>query len=102
MSLRDAEGNAAAMQLSQVERHRDGSIRKARVSFYAALPADGEMRYVLSTSRDDKVKPSSGGMPVKVDTAGNGEVTLRNGFTAVRLPAGRSRLAKPVPLVHIT
>jgi hypothetical protein len=101
LSLRDAKGSAAAFQLSRVERHRDGSIRKAKVSFYAALPADGDMRYVLSTSRDDKVKPPSVGKPARVDTASSGEVTLSNGFTAVRLPAGRSRLAKPAALAEV-
>jgi len=100
LSLRDAKGNGVAFQLSQVERHRGGSIRKAKVSFYAALPADGAMRYVLSTSRDDKVKAPSVGKPVKVDTAPSGEITLSNAFTAVRLPAGGSPLAKPIPLAE--
>jgi hypothetical protein len=98
MSLRDAEGAAVPFQVSDGERHGDGSIRKAKVSFYAALPADGELRYVLSTMATRDARPSLGVKPVTVNAAGNGAVTMSNAYTAVRLPAGRSNLAKPIPL----
>lgn len=98
LSLRDAEGAAVPFQFSDVERHGDGSIRKAKVSFYAALPADGQLRYVLDTAAGKDARPSLDVKPVTVNGAGNGAVTMSNAYTAIRLPAGRSNLAKPVPL----
>ena len=43
----DAEGAETPFQVSAVEAHRDGSIRRAKVSFYGAPPANGSMRYGL-------------------------------------------------------
>jgi hypothetical protein len=100
LSLRDAEGAAVPSQLSDVERHGDGSIRKAKVSFYAALPADGNQRYVLTTTTRRDARPSLDVKPVTVSGAGNGAVTLSNSYTAVRLPPSRLHLAKPVALAN--
>jgi len=101
LSLRDAEGAAVPFQVSDVERHGDRSIRKAKVSFYAALPADGNLRYALSTETTRDAQPSLDVKPVTVNAAGNGAVTLSNAYTAVRLPASRSEIAKPIPLAKV-
>ena len=100
LSLRDAEGTAVPFQMSDVQQRPDRSIRKAKVSFYAALPADGELRHVLGGAAGKDARPSLGVKPVTANAAGNGAVTLSNSYTAVRLPAVRSNLAKPVPLAR--
>ena len=98
LSLVDAEGAATPFQVSAVEAHRDGSIRRAKVSFYGALPAGGSMRYVLRTGAATDAPPPLGVRPVGVDEGDGGSLVLSNGYTAVRLPGGRVEPEEPMPL----
>jgi hypothetical protein len=45
--LTGTDAEAVQHQVEVAEAYDDGSLKKARVSFYAALPKDGEYRFVL-------------------------------------------------------
>ncbi|MHC4917818.1 MAG: hypothetical protein ACYTGB_20265, partial [Planctomycetota bacterium] len=99
LSLRNAEGVETPFQVDVADRYADGSIREAEVRFYAALPADGRLHFTLKTQAGAKAAPKVAHVSVKTtpDT-----VELRNGHTAVRLPAGRRTFDEPRPLATVT
>jgi hypothetical protein len=78
-------------QLSQVERHSDGSIAAARLSFFAALRKQERFVYRLLAE-----KPTLAVAPPTIADQAKG-LTLDNGQVAVRLPRiGSQRLAVPL------
>lgn len=89
--LVDAQGQEQPCQFWRVEKHPDGSVKSARVSFFAALPAGGQYRYELVPGRP------APGAPPKVSTDG-GFVMLDSGAVAIRLPGGRKEFKKPLAL----
>ena len=98
LSLVDSEGKALPFQLSEVETHRDGSIRRAKVSFYGELPANGSMRYVLRTEAGEASAPAR---PVTASAEPGQALEMSNSTTAVRLlPAGKVTPGAPVPLAE--
>jgi len=78
--LLDAAGTDVPLQLWRVQKHPDGSLASARVSFYAELPKDGTFRYELLRG-----KPAGGNPPTAA--VDGGLLTLDNGIVAARLPA---------------
>jgi hypothetical protein len=90
--LVDAAGTEQPCQFSRVETHNDGSIKSARLSFYAELPKGGSYHYELVPG-----KPAAG-TPVAT-TLRDGLLTLDNGVTAIRLPAGTKAYKTPLSLV---
>ena len=99
LSLLDAEGAETPFQVSAVEAHRDGSIRRAKISFYGELPANGSMRYVLRTGAGKASAPTR---PVTASAKPGQALELANSATAVRLlPAGKVTPAAPLPLAEV-
>ena len=93
--LVDREGNEHPFQLWRVERSGDGTIASARISFYAALPANGSYRYELVSGSPAPVEnvpfAKSEGLLRKKS------LLLDNGVTAVRLPPlGRHNFTPPL------
>ena len=80
MHLLDQNGNQVPCQLSRVTKHDDGSVKSARVSFFAELPKDGSYRYSLV--RGDLAAPQRPLFPLPDPNY----LTLSNGLTALRMP----------------
>lgn len=87
--LVDAQGQEQICQLWRIEEHPDGSVKSARVSFFAALAAGGQYRYELVAG-----KPAAG-TPPKASTGG-GFLTLDSGCVAIRLPGGKKEFRNPL------
>jgi hypothetical protein len=81
LRLVDAAGKEQPMQLWQVKTHDDGSLKSARISFYAELARGGSYHYELQPR-----KPAISSSAPKAQIQ-NGLITLDNGIVAVRLPA---------------
>jgi hypothetical protein len=89
VKLVDAAGQEQPCQFWRVEKDADGSVKSARVSFFASLAPGGQYRYELVVG-----KPAAGAPP-KVSTGG-GFVTLDSGAVAIRLPGGKKEFKKPL------
>jgi len=89
--LVDARGDEILFQFWRVKNHADGSIASARLSFYAELPKNGSYRFELQRG-----KPTAG-IPADVKTDA-GLLTLDNGLTAIRLPAGERQFQPPLAM----
>lgn len=90
--LFDADGEGHPFQLWRVEKHPDGSVRQARLSFFAELEADGAyaFRLVPGTPQPQEEAPSAR----ETDEG----IVLENAHLALRLPpAGRQRFDEPRP-----
>ena len=85
-------GQNTPFQFSRVKRDKDGTILSARLSFYAELGKNGSYRFELV--------PGTPAKPAAPPTAGekDGYLTLDNGITAIRLPAGKKQFAKPLTM----
>ena len=91
LRLFDAEGKDRPCQLWRVERHKDGSIAAARVSFLASLPANGS--YIFRLAPGGSTRPDA---QLAAITEG-AFLTLRNSAMAVRMPApGEVKFDKPL------
>lgn len=90
--LQDAQGKEVSSQMSRLRTHADGSIATARLSFYAELPKGGSYHYSLEAGR-----PAAAANVLKAAVEGN-LLTLDNGVTAIRLPAGAKQFAKPLTM----
>jgi len=86
-----ADGNEVPCQFWQVKNHEDGSIASAHLSFYAELPKNGSYRFELQSGARNT------GQPVEVEDDGV-HLTLDNGLTAVRLPAGKRQFRQPLSM----
>jgi len=76
----DAAGVRHPCQLSRVARYPDGSVKSARASFFAELPAGESFRYELRQG----AAPAAPGAPVAENR--DGYLVLENSVTALRLP----------------
>jgi hypothetical protein len=90
VKLVDAAGVEQPCQFSRVETFKDGSVKAGRLSFYAELPKGGSYHYELQTG-----KPAKLTAPPTAKTR-RGLLTLDNGITALRLPAGKSTYKTPL------
>lgn len=86
----DAQGQEQPCQFWRVVTFRDGSIKSARLSFYATLPKGGTYHFELLPG-----KPAKLTTPPTI-TSRNGFLTLDNGLTAIRLPGGRKTFTTPL------
>jgi len=87
-------GQAIPSQVSEVERHDDGSVRSMKVWFFADVPANGAVTY--------RVTPGAAGstgagvvvrtLPDSIELATNAPKKI-----AIRLPAGGKEFVWPVP-----
>ena len=85
-----ATGEEVPFQFWRVRANKDDTIASARISFYASLPSGGSYRFELQSGKPAPVKD-----PLKVSTGG-GQMTLDNGITAIRLPAGKEAFKVPL------
>ena len=79
-------------QVAAVERHGNGSIKRARLSFYTGLKKGERLTFTLRS----KDQPAAGNPQVSAKTNGN-VMELANASAAIRIPApGEKRFATPV------
>jgi len=89
--LVDGAGLRHACQLSHVNRYDDGSIKSARVSFFAELPSGGSYHYELKAGAG----PAVANAPAAVEARGS--LLLENGITGIRMPSkGKVTPAQPL------
>jgi hypothetical protein len=88
--LEDTAGAEVPCQFSRIEAYKDGSIKAARLSFYAELPKGSSYHFMLLPG-----KPAAPATPPTVSARGS-MLTLDNGVTAIRLPAGQKTFKTPL------
>lgn len=81
LRLVDGAGNDVPCQLSRVRLAKNGALDMARLSFFAALPKNGEFHYQLVEG-----KPATAPAPAVKETPTGAFLELDNGVTAIRLP----------------
>ncbi|OPZ85958.1 MAG: hypothetical protein BWY76_01178 [bacterium ADurb.Bin429] len=91
--LVDATGTELPYQFSHLVKHGDGSIKSGRISFYTELAKGGSYHFELQPGQ-----PAKTTIPPAVTVQGR-YLTLDNGITALRLPAGARKFATPLQLV---
>lgn len=91
VKLVDTIANAEVpFQLSRAE-IADGVVKAGRISFYAELKPGGHYRYELQPGA-----PAAPSVPAPTASTADGLLTLDNGITAIRLPAGTQTFEKPL------
>lgn len=88
--LVDAAGTEQPCQFSHAEFYQDGSLKAGRLSFYAELPKGGSYHFELQPGKPAKLTtPPTASIGADV-------LTLDNGVTALRIPAGRKSFKTPL------
>ena len=91
-------GAAIASQVSEVERHDDGSIRSMKVWFFADVPANGAVTYRITPGA---VGPTESGATVSTHPETIELATKAPQKIAIRLPAGAREYDWPVPAQEV-
>jgi len=92
------DGVPAPVQLTGIERHGDGSMRKGRVTFLADLPARQARTWRFEWGKGlPAAQP-----PTPFSATREGEdLVISTGAIAVRVPAGEGRFRQPVPAAQV-
>jgi hypothetical protein len=91
-------GRRVVVQLTDIQRHADGSVRKALVTFVADMPARQSRTWRLEWGA--QITSAPGPTPLTVQRQGEA-VVLCSGPIAVRVPAEGRRFPQPVPAVSV-
>ena len=90
MKLVDAAGIEQPFQLWRAATYPDGSLKTARISFYAELKKNTSYHFELQPGKAAKLTT-----PPTARVIG-GFLTLENGVTALRMPAGKKVYKSPL------
>jgi len=96
VKLLDADGTEHPFQLWRVEAHPDGSIARARLSFFAELPEGGRYRFELHPGKPREIADAA-----QINATPE-HLMLDNGAVAVRLlPVGEKVLPEPKSMADV-
>ncbi len=91
-------GKAIPSQVSEVARHPDGSVRSMNVWFFATVPANGAVSYVITPG---KAGPAEAGVAVKVTPESIEMTTKAPQTVGLRLLNGARTYNWPVPAAEV-